>query len=73
MKAMQDTRHTPILDIYLCILIIGMTCFGMQRYKGSNTGKRARRKNLRHPRERFLVSNEALPSWRPIEIFPAGG
>jgi hypothetical protein len=26
----------------------------------------------RHPRERFLVSNEALPSWRPIEIFPAG-
>ena len=36
-----------------------------------NTGKRARRKNLRHPRERFLVSNEALPNWRPIEIFPA--
>jgi len=25
---------------------------------GFNTGKRARRKNLRHPRERFLVSNE---------------
>jgi hypothetical protein len=44
----------------------------MERHKGSNTGKRARRKNLRHPRERFLVSNEALPSWRPIEIFPAG-
>jgi len=43
-----------------------------ERHKGSNTGKRARRKNLRHPRERFLVSNEALPSWRPIEIFPAG-
>jgi hypothetical protein len=57
------------------------------RYKGSNTGKRARRKNLRHPRERFkrarrenlrhprerfLVSNEAPPSWKPIEIFPAG-
>ena len=42
------------------------------RYKGSNTGKRARRENLRHPRERFLVSNEAPPSWRPIEIFPAG-
>ena len=41
------------------------------RYEGSNTGKRARRKNLRHPRERFLVSNEAQPSWRPIEIFPA--
>jgi hypothetical protein len=41
-------------------------------YKGSNTSKRARRKNLRHPRERFLVSNEALSSWRPIEIFPAG-
>jgi hypothetical protein len=32
------------------------------RHKGSNTGKRARRKNLRHPRERFLVSNEAPPS-----------
>ena len=44
----------------------------MKRYKGSNTGKRARRKNLRHPRERFLVSNEALPSWRSIEIFPMG-
>jgi hypothetical protein len=42
------------------------------RCKGSNTGKRARRKNLRHPRERFLVSNEAPPSWRPIEIFPTG-
>ena len=42
------------------------------RHKGSNTGKRARRKNFRHPRERFLVSNEALPSWRSIEIFPAG-
>ena len=42
------------------------------RYKGSNTGKRARQKNLRHPRETFLVSNEAQPSWRPIEIFPAG-
>jgi hypothetical protein len=40
------------------------------RYKGSNTGKRARRKNLRHPRERFLVYIEAPPSWRPIEIFP---
>jgi hypothetical protein len=25
-----------------------------------------------HPRERFLVSNEAPPSWKPIEIFPAG-
>ena len=37
------------------------------RYKGSNTGKRSR-----HPWERFLVSNEAPPSWRPIEIFPAG-
>jgi hypothetical protein len=37
--------------------------------KGSNTGKRARRENLRHPRERFLVSNETPPSWRPIEIF----
>ena len=42
------------------------------RHKGSNTGKRARRKNLRHPRERFLVSNEAPSSWRPIEIFPVG-
>jgi len=42
------------------------------RNKGSNTGKRVRRKNLRHPRERFLVSNEAPLSWRPIEIFPAG-
>jgi len=42
------------------------------RYKGSNTGKKARRKNLRHPRERFMVSNEPPPSWRPIEIFPAG-
>jgi hypothetical protein len=44
----------------------------LKRYKGSNTGKRARRKNLRHPREIFLVSNEAPPSWRPIEIFPVG-
>jgi ribosome assembly protein YihI (activator of Der GTPase) len=43
-----------------------------KRHKGYKTGKRARQKNLRHPRERFLVSNEALPSWRPIEIFPAG-
>ena len=45
-----------------------------KRYKWSNTGKtkRARRKNLRHPRKRFLVSNEAPPSWRSIEIFPAG-
>jgi hypothetical protein len=43
------------------------------RHKGSNTGKRARWKNLRHPRERFLVSNEALPSWRPIEIILADG
>ena len=42
------------------------------RNKGSNTGKRARRKNLRHSRERFLLSNEALLSWRPIEIFPVG-
>ena len=41
------------------------------RYKRSNTGKRARRKNLRHKRERFLGSIEAPPSWRPIEIFPA--
>jgi repressor of nif and glnA expression len=30
------------------------SCYPM-RYKGYNTGKRARRKNLRHPRERFLV------------------
>ena len=44
---------------------------GQSRNKGSNTGKRARRKNLRHPRERFLVSNEAPPIWRPIEIFSA--
>ena len=51
---------------------ISMAIFSGKRYKGSNTGKRARRKNLRYPRERFLVSNEALPSWRPIEIFPAG-
>jgi hypothetical protein len=43
-----------------------------KRHKGYKTGKRARQKNLRHPRERFLVSNEAPPSWRPIEIFPAG-
>jgi hypothetical protein len=43
-----------------------------QRNNGSNTGKRARRKNLRHLRERFLVSNSAEPSWRPIQIFPAG-
>jgi hypothetical protein len=28
--------------------------------------------NLRHPRDRFLVSNEDLPSWRPVEIFPTG-
>ena len=42
------------------------------RYKGSNTGKRERQKNLKHPRERFLLPNEAPPSWRPIEIFPAG-
>ena len=28
--------------------------------------------NLHTARERFLVSNEAPPSWRPIEIFPAG-
>ena len=33
------------------------------RNKGSNTGKRARWKNVRHPRYRFLVSNEAPPSW----------
>jgi len=40
--------------------------------KESNTGKRARRKNLRHPQERFLlVSNSAEPRWRP-EIFPLG-
>ena len=44
----------------------------MGRNKGPNTGKRARRKNLRHPSERLLVSNEAPPSWRPIEIFPTG-
>jgi hypothetical protein len=31
-------------------------------YKGSNTGKRARRKNLRHPREKILVSNEIFPA-----------
>jgi hypothetical protein len=37
------------------------------RYKGSNTGKRARRKNLRHPRERFLVCNEALLSYTHLE------
>jgi hypothetical protein len=37
-----------------------------------NTGKRERRKNLRHPQERFLlVSNPAEPRWRP-EIFPLG-
>jgi hypothetical protein len=42
-----------------------------KKYKGSNTSKRARRKNLRHPRERFLVSNEAPPSWRSIEILPS--
>jgi hypothetical protein len=28
------------------------------RYKGSNTGKRARRKNLRHPRERFYIPSD---------------
>ena len=27
---------------------------------------------LSHTRERFLVSNEGPPSWKPIEIFPAG-
>jgi hypothetical protein len=43
-----------------------------ERHKGSNIGKRARWKNLRHPRERFLVSNGDPLSWRPIEIFPAG-
>jgi hypothetical protein len=36
--------------------------------KGSNTGKRARRKNLRHPRKRFLVFNEDPPSWRQYKI-----
>ena len=51
---------------------ISMAIFSGKRYKGSNTGKRASRKNLRYPRERFLVSNKAPPSWRPIEIFPAG-
>jgi hypothetical protein len=39
---------------------------GSERYKGSNTGKRARQKNLRHPRERFLVSNEAPPNSRIV-------
>ena len=62
------------LCLYFCFLFIPQSIeikfFGFlgRRNKGSNTGKRARRKNLRHPRERFLVSNEALPSWRPIEI-----
>jgi hypothetical protein len=47
-------------------------CYTIKRHKGSTTGKRARRKNLRHLRERFLlVSNTAEPRWRP-EIFPLG-
>ena len=47
-------------------------CFIVRRNEGSNTGKKTRRKNLRHPRERLLVSNEAQPSLRPIKIFPVG-
>ena len=39
--------------------IIKCLFFTNKRYKGSNTSKRARRKNLRHPRERYLVSNVA--------------
>jgi hypothetical protein len=58
----------PIFSDYNCTWwrLLQTHCAYYIRYKGSNTGKRARRK-----RERFLVSNEALPSWRPIEIFPA--
>jgi len=45
---------------YFWIIICnGISVFQLVGYTGSNTGKRARRKNLRHPRERFLVSNEA--------------
>jgi hypothetical protein len=51
---------------------INIFCFSSMTYKGSNTGKRARRIYLRHPKERVLVSNDAPSSWRPIEIFPVG-
>ena len=56
---------------YFCFWLELDTEDPWSRYKGSNTGKRARRKNIIHLRERFLVSNEAPPSWRPIYIFPA--
>ena len=42
------------------------------RNKGSNTGKRARRKNLRHPRERFLAGIWdffVLPSYGCLILF----
>jgi hypothetical protein len=55
-----------------CVIFF-LSCVGeSKRHKGSNTGKRARRKYLRHQRESFLVSNEAPPSWRPIDICPVG-
>jgi hypothetical protein len=42
------------------------------RPRAWNTSKRARRKNLRRPRERFLlVSNSAEPRWRPEMIVPS--
>ena len=67
-------RNSVLCDWHDITILLTMAVLILRggRCEGSNTGKRTRQKNLRHPRERFLVSNEALSSWRPIEIFPAG-
>jgi hypothetical protein len=52
-----------ITDVGLLIIILFTTRCNVKSWVG---------KNLRHPREIFLFFNEAPPSWRPIEIFPAG-
>ena len=80
----REERYASCALNLISTLLLVLTILLPYGHKGSNTGKRARRKNLRHPRERFLlVSNEAHdfywsptrltePRWRPIEIFPAG-
>ena len=54
----QDNLQWDDDDVCLCACSLKQQSRG--RHKGSNTGKRARRKNLRHPRERFLETNRNL-------------
>jgi hypothetical protein len=50
--------HNVLTSEFLFLNFFFIPQNNLNRHKGSNTSKRARQKNLRHPRERFLVELE---------------